>query len=100
MIQKQQPDWDNLVELFLKKDASLSPAAFCEMHGVSVYEMNLHYKQIMRERSSDHVSCVDISRSAQKSSYLILDLDGIRIKLNKNFDHELLRETIEVLRSC
>lgn len=93
MIQKQQPDWDNLVELFLKKDASLSPAAFCEIHGV-------HYKQIMRERSSDHVSCVDISRSAQKSSYLILDLDGIRIKLNKNFDHELLRETIEVLRSC
>lgn len=99
MIQDPQPDWENLVELFLKKDASLSPAAFCEMHGVSVYEMNLHYKQIMRERSSD-VSCIDISRSAQKSTYLILDLDGIRIKLNKNFDHDLLREIIEVIRSC
>ena len=98
MIQKQQPDWDNLVELFLKKDASLSPAAFCEMHGVSVYEMNLHYKQVMQERSSDHVSCIDISKSAQQSNYLILDLDGIRIKLNRNFDHDLLREIIQILR--
>lgn len=32
MIQDQHLDWDNLVELFLMKDAFLSPAAFCEMN--------------------------------------------------------------------
>lgn len=99
MKDNKQKDWAHLIELFLNKDERMSPAVFCKMHDVTIYEMDLHYKEYIKDKmSNNQTSCIEITVPSKKSSYLILDVDGIRIKINHGFDHSLLKEIIEVIK--
>lgn len=95
-----QKNWSHLIELFLQKDEAISPAAFCKRYGVSIYEMDLHYKEYLKNKKAidQEIACVEITASERKSPYLILDVNNVRIKVNHGFDHSLLKEVLEVIK--
>lgn len=95
-----QKDWAHLIELFLNKGEEVSPVAFCKKYDVSIYEMDLHYKEFLKNRRvlDQEFTCVEITGSERKSPYLILDVNSVRIKVNQGFDHSLLREILEVIK--
>lgn len=94
-----EKDWEALVEQFLDKDDAVSPAEFCKTHGVSIYEMDLHYNEIMQGRTPKDTVCVEIRTPyKKKKSYLSLEINGIHIRVFPGFDQTLLKEVITVLR--
>lgn len=92
-------DWAHLIDMFLNRDENTSPALFCETHGVSIYEMDRHYREFMKDTiSTQEAPCFEVTTDRRKSPYLILDVNSVRIKVYHGFDHALLKEVLEVIQ--
>lgn len=70
-----------------------------EIHKVSIYEMDRHYREFMNDTiSTQDAPFFRVTTDHKKSPYLILEISSVRIIVYHGFDHALLKEMLEIIQ--
>ncbi|MCG4662748.1 hypothetical protein L0P73_19425 [[Clostridium] innocuum] len=94
---KKEQNWEILIKQFMKRASRMSVIEFCRKHNVTAAELQSHYKQ---ERSAEVGEIVEVKPYRKKNASLLLDINGVRIKVTPDTDKLFLKDIITLLRSC
>lgn len=93
-MEKEQ-NWEVLIKQFMKRDPRMSVNEFCKKHNVTVAELQSHYKQ---DKPAGAGEIVEVKPYRKKNASLLLDINGVRIKVTPDTDKLFLKEIITLLR--
>lgn len=94
---KKEQNWEILIKQFMKRASRMCVIEFCRKHNVTAAELQSHYKQ---ERSAEVGEIVEVKPYRKKNASLLLDINGVRIKVTPDTDKLFLKDIITLLRSC
>ena len=91
---ENEQNWEVLIKQFMKRDPGMSLNEFCKKHNVTVAELQSHYKQ---DNPAGVGEIVEVKPYRKKNAFLLLDINGVHIKVTPDKNKQFLKEIITLL---
>lgn len=92
----KEMNWDQLLEEFDQSICHESIQAFCSRKHIQVAELKKHFNA--QHKNS---TLVDFKAGQKKNTptYMIIDVNGMKLRIGKDFDREHLADVLKVMKS-
>lgn len=89
-------NWNQILDEFDHLPYNVSIQSFCSKKHIEVDELKKRYNNW-----HDKPAVVDLKHDQKRApqNYMLIDVNGMKLKVGKNFDHDQLAEILRVMKS-
>lgn len=93
---KKDINWDQILDDFNHSIGKESVQAFCSRKNINAKELEIKFNS-----RKNKLKCVDLASSSRKTAfnYLVIDINGMKVRVGKDFDQEHLASILKVMKS-